>query len=50
MASSKTGKVPARFKVGDQVRVKDLPNLFYTRTRCLSAASAVLSLSVPMKI
>lgn len=33
MASSKTGKVPARFKVGDQVRVKDLPNLFYTRTQ-----------------
>jgi len=26
-----TGK--ARFKVGDRVRVKDLPNLFYTRTQ-----------------
>ena len=23
----------ARFKVGDQVRVKDLPNLFYSRTQ-----------------
>ena len=23
----------ARFKVGDRVRVKDLPNLFYTRTQ-----------------
>jgi hypothetical protein len=25
--------VNARFKVGDRVRVKDLPNLFYTRTQ-----------------
>jgi thiocyanate hydrolase subunit alpha/thiocyanate hydrolase subunit beta len=25
--------VPARFNVGDRVRVKDLPNLFYTRTQ-----------------
>ena len=25
--------VPARFNVGDHVRVKDLPNLFYTRTQ-----------------
>jgi thiocyanate hydrolase subunit beta len=25
--------VPARFKVGDRVRVKDLPNIFYTRTQ-----------------
>jgi hypothetical protein len=24
---------PGRFKVGDQVRVKDLPNLFYSRTQ-----------------
>ena len=24
---------PARFKVGDQVRVRDLPDLFYTRTQ-----------------
>ena len=23
----------ARFKVGDRVRVKDLPNLFYSRTQ-----------------
>ena len=30
-ASSKS--VPARFKVGDRVRVKDLPNLFYSRTQ-----------------
>jgi thiocyanate hydrolase subunit alpha/thiocyanate hydrolase subunit beta len=27
------GTVPARFNVGDRVRVKDLPNLFYTRTQ-----------------
>jgi hypothetical protein len=24
---------PARFKVGDRVRVKDLPNMFYSRTQ-----------------
>ena len=24
---------PARFKVDDRVRVKDMPNLFYTRTQ-----------------
>ena len=24
---------PARFKVGDKVRVKDLPDIFYTRTQ-----------------
>ncbi len=29
-----TGEAPApRFKVGDQVRVRDLPDLFYTRTQ-----------------
>ena len=33
MPSNKTASVPARFKVGDRVRVKDLPNLFYTRTQ-----------------
>jgi hypothetical protein len=33
MQSSSPGKVPARFNVGDRVRVKDLPNLFYTRTQ-----------------
>ncbi|MBV9829920.1 MAG: nitrile hydratase subunit beta, partial [Alphaproteobacteria bacterium] len=33
MNSTSTGRVPARFNVGDRVRVKDLPNLFYTRTQ-----------------
>lgn len=33
MKSADTGTVPARFNVGDRVRVKDLPNLFYTRTQ-----------------
>ena len=33
MRSANTGNVPARFNVGDRVRVKDLPNLFYTRTQ-----------------
>jgi thiocyanate hydrolase subunit beta len=33
MASADTPDVPARFDVGDRVRVKDLPNLFYTRTQ-----------------
>ena len=33
MQSASTGNVPARFNVGDRVRVKDLPNRFYTRTQ-----------------
>ncbi len=33
MRRADTGTVPARFNVGDRVRVKDLPNLFYTRTQ-----------------
>jgi len=33
MSSADTGNAPARFTVGDRVRVKDLPNLFYTRTQ-----------------
>src|SRR5271166_4675750 len=33
MKSADTGNVPARFNVGDRVRVRDLPNLFYTRTQ-----------------
>jgi hypothetical protein len=33
MESTNTGNVPARFNVGDRVRVKDLPNLFYSRTQ-----------------
>jgi thiocyanate hydrolase subunit beta len=33
MNSGNTGNAPARFNVGDRVRVKDLPNLFYTRTQ-----------------
>ena len=33
MESRKTGNAPAHFNVGDLVRVKDLPNLFYSRTQ-----------------
>jgi hypothetical protein len=33
MKTAETGNVLARFKVGDRVRLKDLPNLFYTRTQ-----------------
>jgi thiocyanate hydrolase subunit alpha/thiocyanate hydrolase subunit beta len=33
MAQVEGKTVPARFKVGDQVRVKDMPNIFYTRTQ-----------------
>jgi thiocyanate hydrolase subunit beta len=33
MQHANTESVPARFNVGDRVRVKDLPNLFYTRTQ-----------------
>ena len=33
MNSDSTGSARARFNVGDRVRVKDLPNLFYTRTQ-----------------
>jgi thiocyanate hydrolase subunit beta len=33
MNSADTRNVPARFNIGDRVRVKDLPNLFYTRTQ-----------------
>ena len=33
MESSKTGNAPSRFNVGDRVRVKDLPNMFYSRTQ-----------------
>jgi hypothetical protein len=33
MESRKTGNAPAHFNVGDSVRVKDLPNLFYSRTQ-----------------
>jgi thiocyanate hydrolase subunit beta len=33
VTGANAGNVPARFKVGDRVRVKDLPNLFYTRTQ-----------------
>jgi hypothetical protein len=33
MESSKTGNVLARFNVGDRVRVKELPNMFYSRTQ-----------------
>jgi hypothetical protein len=28
-----TDHIPARFKVGDRVRVRDMPNMFYTRTQ-----------------
>jgi len=33
MAQADSNAVPARFKVGDRVRVKDMPNIFYTRTQ-----------------
>ena len=33
MNSADTKTVPARFNAGDRVRVRDLPNLFYTRTQ-----------------
>jgi hypothetical protein len=32
-ASGNPDNAPARFKVGDCVRVKDLPNMFYSRTQ-----------------
>ena len=32
-AGVKSTSVPARFNVGDRVRVRELPNLFYTRTQ-----------------
>jgi thiocyanate hydrolase subunit beta len=32
-AHKNAGNAPARFKVGDRVRVKDLPNMFYSRTQ-----------------
>jgi hypothetical protein len=33
MSSENKPAVPARFNIGDRVRVRDLPNLFYTRTQ-----------------
>jgi hypothetical protein len=33
MAQADSNGVPARFNVGDRVRVKDMPNIFYTRTQ-----------------
>jgi hypothetical protein len=33
MNGADTRHAPTRFNVGDRVRVKDLPNLFYTRTQ-----------------
>jgi hypothetical protein len=32
-ARKHAGNAPARFAVGDRVRVKDLPNMFYSRTQ-----------------
>ena len=29
----KTPETPGRFKVGDRVQVRDMPNMFYTRTQ-----------------
>jgi thiocyanate hydrolase subunit beta len=29
----RTSSSPRRFKVGDHVRVRDMPNMFYTRTQ-----------------
>lgn len=33
MAQADSKPVPARFNVGDRVRVKDMPNIFYSRTQ-----------------
>lgn len=33
MSSETKAALPARFNVGDRVRVRELPNLFYTRTQ-----------------
>lgn len=33
MAEASSNTVPARFHVGDRVRVKDLPNIFYNRAQ-----------------
>lgn len=33
MKSTEASSTAARFKPGDRVRVKDLPNLFYSRTQ-----------------
>jgi len=33
MSGASTASAQARFNVGDRVRVKDLPNLFYSRTQ-----------------
>ena len=33
MQRSETKGAQARFKAGDRVRVKDMPNIFYTRTQ-----------------
>src|SRR5262249_23703815 len=32
-AAKKADSTPSRFNVGDRVRVKDLPNMFYSRTQ-----------------
>ena len=29
----RTPEIPGRFKVGDRVQVRDMPNMFYTRTQ-----------------
>jgi hypothetical protein len=33
MPKAEKKSLPARFNVGDRVRVKELPNLYYTRTQ-----------------
>ncbi|MEM5318082.1 SH3-like domain-containing protein [Paraburkholderia sp. JHI869] len=33
MQKAKTTNVPARFKIGDRVRVRELPAMFYSRTQ-----------------
>jgi hypothetical protein len=33
MKKNETADAPARFKVGDRVQVRDMPNMFYTRTQ-----------------
>jgi hypothetical protein len=33
MAQVESNNAPARFNVGDRVRVKEMPNIFYSRTQ-----------------
>ena len=50
MAQADSNAVPARFKVGDRVRVKDMPNIFYTRTQMTCGVPSARSRPGPMTI